>query len=253
MKVTMIPKLFFVIPCFNEEESIEHTADQLIAKCKALEDEGKISPESAILFVDDGSTDGTWSLIRELFEKHECIKGISLKKNYGHQTALYAGLIEAKDRCDITISLDADGQHDLAAVDDMLSAYATGNDIVCAVRSNSNAESLPKRLTADIYYRILTRLGAGLIKGHSDYRLASSKAIEMLEEMPKNALFLRGDFLKLPLKYSSVEYTCRKRTAGKSKYSVGKMAKLAMAGFVSNGFFGESTGKSINFEILEWI
>lgn len=227
------------------------TAEQVVAKCHSLKAEGKIAPESAVLFIDDGSTDNTWDLIKELSLKTECVHGISLRKNYGHQTALYAGLLEAKDKCDIAISLDADGQHDVAAVGKMLTAYTKGNDIVCAVRKKGSGESLPRRVAANLYYYLLKICGIKIIKGHADYRLVSSKAISALEEAPKKVLFLRGDFLKLPMNYEVVEYTCLRRNAGKSTYTLKKRLELALSGLASNGILARVAKSNVEFEIKE--
>lgn len=243
--------LFFVIPCFNEEACIMQTAEQVLAKCDALNVEGKIASESAVFFIDDGSTDNTWNLIKELSEKTEYVHGISLAQNYGHQTALYAGLLESKDKCDIAISLDADGQHDLAAVDKMLEAYAEGNDIVCAVRKSGDYESLFKRVASDLYYYIFKVLGINLIRGHADYRLVTAKAISALESTPKKVLFLRGDFLKLSLPYTSIEYSCKKRLAGKPAYSPRKRVRLALNGLASNGILAGFAKDNLQFEIAE--
>ena len=251
--INTIPKLFFVVPCFNEEECIEKMARILIDKCETLEREEKISPDSGILFVDDGSSDNSWSLIKEINAKYAIVKGISLNRNYGHQTALYSGLLEVKDKCDIAISLDADGQHDISAVDLMLAAYDDGNDIACAVRKSSGGEGVAKNITSNLYYRLLRLFGIKLIKGHADYRLVSSEAILQLEALQKKVLVLRGDFLKLPLRYTAVEYNCLERMAGESKYSIKKMMRLALNGLASNGILTFAGKENADFEISERI
>ena len=230
-----LPLLCFVVPCYNEEDIINDTVALLEGKLRILKVSGVIDPASGVLFVDDGSSDNTWKLIEEAAAATDNIRGISLKKNYGQQTALYAGLTEAAKSFDVTISLDADGQHDPAAVDKMLKSYKKGNQVVCAVRKNSGSEGLLKSITSRLYYRILTARGVKLIKGHGDYRLASSTAIKRLQKKKTQALFLRSDFLKLRLKVSTVGYNCRKRMGGQSKYSFRKMLSLAAQGLAANG------------------
>lgn len=232
---TTIPTLYFVVPCYNEEEVLPLTALDLVDKLEALMNAGTVSAQSKVLFVDDGSTDGTWSLICQVAAAYSVVEGISLAQNYGQQLALYAGMLEVKERCDIAITLDADGQEDLSAVNAMLEAYARGNDIVYGVRKNRNVDSLFKCASASAYYRVLGLLGTKTVKGHADYRLVSAQAIRLLEALPKRAVFLRGNFPKLSLQSTTVEFDRKQRQAGKSKYSLGKMLLLAANGLASNG------------------
>ena len=226
--------LYFIVPCYNEEEIITETARGLEDKMEELESSHVIDPASRILFVDDGSSDSTWSLIKKCATESKRVKGISLKRNYGQQTALYAGMLEAMDKCDVAITLDADGQHDLAAVDSMIEKYKSGSDVVCAVRANKGGEKTLKRIAANLYCGLLSIRGVKLIKGHSEYRLVSADAIKMLAKTSKSVLFLRTDFLKLPLKVSSVNYTCNRRRAGRTKYPFKKLISLAADGLASN-------------------
>ena len=230
-----MPVVCFVVPCFNEEENIKKTFKLLANKLRSLKASRMIDSASSILFVDDGSRDDTWSLIKKAAGASDVVRGIRLKKNYGQQTALYVGMTEAAVMSDAVITMDADGQHDLAAVEGMIKKFKAGSDIVCAVRKNKAGLGLLKRITAGLYYRLLTLKGVRLIKGHADYRLVSAKAIRLLEKRHLKTLFLRADFLSLPLKVSVVEYVCRPRRAGRSKYTLRKMFGLAWAGLAAGG------------------
>lgn len=231
----MLPVLYFVVPCYNEEENISFVSEQLTNKLLDLKKRQIVAANSCVLLVDDGSKDRTWELVKLAAKSQECIKGISLKDNCGHQTALYAGMQEVRQSCDIVITLDADGQHDISAVDRMIEEFQCGYDVVCAVRINKEGESLLKRITSEFYNRYLSSRGVQLIRRHSDYRLVSAEAIEMLRKESPQVLYLRTDFIKLPLKYTTVGYICRHRTAGKSKYTIRKMMALAIDGLASNG------------------
>ena len=225
----------FVVPCFNEEEILPEMAGRLAEKIEMLCEARLISPESRVLFVDDGSTDKTWDQILRSAKAYKTISGIALERNLGQQTALYAGLLEIKDSFDAAISVDADGQHDLAAVDQMLRAFTAGNEIVFAVRQNRDAETAFKLITGSLYYSLLALLRIRTVKGHADFRLVSAGAIRMLEDMPKGSIFLRGIFPSLPLKSAVVKYCCLPRLGGKSKYSLKKMLLLAVDGLICGG------------------
>lgn len=248
----MKPILFFVVPCYNEEAVILQTTKSLINKINKLIEDGKAAEESGILLVDDGSTDETRERIKLLAMEFPRVSGISLDKNHGQQLAIYAGLVEVKDRCNAAISLDADGQNSLDAVDLMLEEYGKGSEVVCAVRSDRREDGVFKKASANAYYRLLGRFGVKMIPGHADYRLVSSNAIDMLEKTEKKTVFLRSDFLKLPVKITTVEYDCRPRIAGRSKYSVKKMTGLALQGLTSNGIIPTVRGnKGMGYKVKE--
>ena len=227
----MIPKLYIVIPCYNEELVLPITSKLFLEKLKKLIDAGKISDNSRILFVDDGSKDKTWELICNLQDYH--FAGISQSKNRGHQSALLAGLMEAKDRCDITISIDCDGQDDIDAMDEMIAAYMEGCDVVYGVRKNRKTDTLWKRLSAQGYYKVLQWLGADIVYNHADYRLISAVVLQKLAEYKEVNLFLRGLIPMIGYKSTSVYYERKERIAGKTHYSLGKMLALAFDGITS--------------------
>lgn len=226
-----IPVLYLVVPCFNEEKVLPITSELFLDKLRAMIAEGRIREESRILFVDDGSTDGTWKLISGLQDEH--FAGISQSRNRGHQSALLAGLMEAKDRCEVTISIDSDGQDDLNAMDSMLEAYQDGCEVVYGVRKNRKADIPFKRFTAQGYYRILLWLGADIVYNHADYRLVSAVVLNQLAEYREVNLFLRGLIPLIGYKSTSVYYERKERLAGQTKYSLGKMFTLAFDGITS--------------------
>ena len=230
-----IPRLYFVIPCYNESENVERISDILEDKIKQLKEKGLITKGSGIFFVDDGSNDDSFSIIKKQAKIYNNIKGISLDKNSGQQVALYAGMLAVKDMCDIVISMDCDGQNDPEVIEDMIHAYFDGNEIVCAVRSDRKQDGILKSFSARIYYSVLRLLKIDFIKDHADYRLVSTKAIEMAKEKKNRIIYLRGDLISLPVKKICVEYKCQKRMSGTSKYSLMKMFILALAGIASQG------------------
>lgn len=227
----MIPRLYMVIPCYNEEQVLPITSGWFLEKLKKLIADGRISDESRILFVDDGSKDKTWEIICKLEDYHYA--GISQSRNRGHQSALLAGLMEAKDRCDITISIDCDGQDDIEAMDDMLAAYMDGCEVVYGVRSDRKSDTLMKRFTAQGYYKLLRWMGADIVYNHADYRLISSAVLQKLAEYKEVNLFLRGLIPLIGYKSTSVYYERKERVAGKTHYSLGKMLALAFDGITS--------------------
>ncbi len=228
-----LPKLYIVIPCYNEEEVLPITAPKFLDKIKSLVGQGIIDAGSRILFVNDGSKDNTWNIIASLADDDEHYKGISLSRNRGHQNALLAGLMEAKDKCDITISIDSDGQDDINAMDDMIKEYHNGAEIVYGVRSDRSSDSFFKRTTAQGYYRILNRMGVEVIYNHADYRLTSTKVLDALAEFKEVNLYLRGMFALIGFKSTSVYYERHEREAGKSHYPLRKMISLAVDGVTS--------------------
>ena len=229
----MNPILYLVIPCYNEETVLPITAPFFLNKIEELIGCSKISPESRILFVDDGSTDGTWNIIKNMSEDYTAVKGISLSRNRGHQNALLAGLLEAKEFCDISISIDCDGQDDINAVDKMVDEYLSGADIVYGVRDNRKSDTWFKKSSAKCYYKILNIFGANVIYNHADYRLMSKRVLEELSKYKEVNLYLRGMIPLIGFKSTSVFYERHKRLAGKSKYPLRKMLHLAFDGITS--------------------
>lgn len=227
------PILYIVIPCYNEEEVLPITAPMFLEKIMALAELGKLSPLSRVLFVNDGSKDKTWDVISSLAKTDEHYIGISQSRNRGHQNAVLAGLMEARGHCDVTISIDCDGQDDINAVDKMLEAYAQGCDVVYGVRSERKTDTVFKRTTAQGFYKLLSLMGAEVVYNHADYRLISSKALDALSEFKEVNLFLRGMIPLVGFKSTSVEYSRTERIAGESKYPLKKMISLAIDGVTS--------------------
>ena len=227
------PVLYIVIPCYNEQEVLPITAPMFLNKLHELENAGLISAESRVLFVNDGSSDATWDIICRLAAEDEHYIGISQSRNRGHQNAVLAGLMEAKERCDISISIDCDGQDDINAMDDMVRAYLSGCDIVYGVRSDRESDSFFKRSTAQGFYKFLSAMGADIVYNHADYRLISARALRELAKFGEVNLFLRGMVPLVGFKSTSVEYKRTERIAGKSKYPLRKMLALAGDGITS--------------------
>ena len=226
-------RLFCVIPCYNEEEVLHETASRLEDKIKSLVAAGKIAEDSRILFVNDGSKDKTWSIISELHEKSELFQGINLSKNMGHQNALLAGLMTAKDLCDAAISLDADLQDDINAIDEMVEKYLNGADVVYGVRSKRATDTFFKKFTAESFYKLMNGLGANTVYNHADYRLMSRRALQALSEFGEVNLFLRGIVPMVGFNSDVVYYERAERFAGESKYPLRKMRSFAMEGITS--------------------
>lgn len=229
----MIPRLIIVIPCYNEQEVLPITAPQFLAKIKQLSSEGQITEDSRIMFVNDGSRDETWNIIQKLAEQDEHYIGIAQSRNRGHQNAVLAGLMEAKDMCDITISIDCDGQDDINAMDGMVRAYHEGCEIVYGVRSKRDTDTFFKRFTAESFYKLLNSMGAEVVFNHADYRLISSRALQELAKFKEVNIFLRGMVPLVGFKSTSVYYERSERAAGKSHYPLRKMLALAFDGITS--------------------
>lgn len=229
----MKPVLYIVIPCYNEQEVLPVTAPLFLQKINDLYIYGKISEQSRILFVNDGSRDKTWDIITEFSQIDEHYIGISLGRNCGHQNALFAGLMEAKDKCDVSISVDCDGQDDIDAIDKMIDEYLSGSDIVYGVRCDRKTDTGFKRVTAQMFYKFMKGMGADVIYNHADYRLMSKKALNALSQFKEVNLFLRGIVPMIGFKYSCVEYSRKERLAGKSKYPLKKMLSFASDGITS--------------------
>ena len=227
------PTLYIVVPCYNEEEVLPETSSRLKAKLESLMDAGKISRNSKVMFVNDGSKDRTWELIGQLHQSDPMFAGVNLSRNRGHQNALLAGLMTAKERCDITISMDADLQDDIDAVDAMVDKYLDGCDIVYGVRCSRKKDTFFKRFTAEAFYRLMNVLGAETVFNHADYRLMSRRALEGLAEFKEVNLFLRGIVPMIGYTSAAVEYERGERFAGESKYPLKKMLSFAMEGITS--------------------
>lgn len=227
------PVLYIVIPCYNEQEVLPITAPMFLNKLHELAEKKLVSENSRILFVNDGSSDGTWDIIRALAASDEHYIGISQSRNRGHQNAVLAGIMEAKDSCDISISIDCDGQDDINAMDDMVRAYLDGCDIVYGVRNDRETDSFFKRTTAQGFYKFLSAMGAEIVYNHADYRLISARALHELAKFKEVNLFLRGMVPLVGFKSTSVEYKRAERIAGKSKYPLRKMLALAGDGITS--------------------
>jgi glycosyltransferase involved in cell wall biosynthesis len=222
-----------VIPCYNEEQVLPETCGLFLGKLMSMIDSEKISPESRVMFVNDGSKDGTWSIISALTEEDEHFAGISLAHNRGHQNALIAGLMEARLRSDITISMDCDGQDDINCAEQMVDEYLKGNEIVYGVRNDRSSDTGFKRTTAEGYYALLRVMGIEIIPNHADYRLMSSRVLDALAGYSEVNLFLRGIIPQLGFKQSVVYYSRAEREAGTTHYPLSKMISLAIDGITS--------------------
>ncbi|MBO4346832.1 MAG: glycosyltransferase family 2 protein [Lachnospiraceae bacterium] len=225
--------LSIVVPCYNEEEMLPITFESLGAKLKDLIDKQKISPDSFMLFVDDGSKDKTWELIEEENKKNPMVRGLKLAGNVGHQFALTAGLICAKDISDISISIDADLQDDIEVFDQMVDLYHEGNDIVYGVRNKRKTDTFFKRFTAQSFYKVMNFCGAKTIYNHADFRLMSKRSLEQFSQYSEENLFLRGIVPLIGYKTACVYYDRKVRVAGESKYPLKKMLALAIEGITS--------------------
>ena len=229
----MQPVLYIVIPCYNEEQVLPITCSMFLEKIKSLVQKEKISDESRILFVNDGSKDKTWEIIKQLAKEDYHYKGISQSRNRGHQNAVLAGLMEAKDVCDITISIDCDGQDDINAMDAMVDAYLDGCEIVYGVRSRRDTDTFFKRFTAEGFYKVMNWMGAEVVFHHADYRLVSSRVLQEFANYKEVNIFLRGMFPLVGFKSTSVYYERHERIAGESHYPLSKMLALAFDGITS--------------------
>lgn len=225
--------LYLVIPCYNEEEVLHETSKRLLEKMTNMINNNVIARDSKILFVNDGSKDKTWSIIEELHKSNSIFSGVNLSRNRGHQNALLAGLMTAKDYADMAISLDADLQDDVDVIDKFVEEYYSGSDIVYGVRSSRKTDTFFKRTTALAFYKLMTILGADTVYNHADYRLMSKRALEGLSEFKEVNLFLRGLVPMIGYKHSVVEYERHERFAGESKYPLKKMIAFALDGITS--------------------
>lgn len=226
-------KLYLAIPCYNEEEVLRDSAEKLNNKYNEMMAEGKISPDSKIVFIDDGSKDKTWSIISELHKENPVFQGIKLTRNRGHQNALLCGLMTLKDKADAVISIDADLQDDINVFDEMVEKYENGCDVVYGVRSKRATDTFFKRFTAEAFYKILNKMGAKVIFNHADFRLMSKRALEAFSMYKETNIFLRGMVPLVGYKSDVVKYERAERLAGESKYPLKKMLALAWEGITS--------------------
>ena len=226
-------KLYVIIPCFNEEKVLPVTSGLFLGEVMKMVHSGKISCDSRILFVDDGSRDGTWELIQALAKEDRHFSGIRQSRNRGHQNALLAGLMEVKDTADITITIDCDGQDDIGAMEAMVDAWNAGSEIVYGVRSRRDTDTLFKRFSAEAFYRLIRLMGAEIVFNHADYRLMSRRALDGLAQYGEVNLFLRGIVPMIGYPADVVYYNRGERFAGKSKYPLGKMLSFAVEGITS--------------------
>jgi polyisoprenyl-phosphate glycosyltransferase len=225
--------LYLVIPCYNEQEVLHETEKQLTMKINSMIDRGLISNQSKIVFVNDGSKDRTWDIIQQLHDQNPLVQGINLSRNKGHQNALLAGLMTVKEHADMVISLDADLQDDIDAIDRFVEKYYEGNDVVYGVRSARKTDTFFKKFTAQGFYKVMKGLGVDIVYNHADYRLMSKRALDELEHFKEVNLFLRGIVPLIGFQSAVVPYERHERFAGESKYPLKKMLSFAMDGITS--------------------
>lgn len=228
-----IPKLIIVSPCYNEEAILRYSSDTLTSFLKRVIALGKIAPSSRILYVNDGSRDRTWSLIEELHKDNSFVEGLSLAKNVGSELAVMAGMMAARERADIVVTIDADLQDDVEAIEEMINHYLEGCDIVYGVKTSREADPWLKRITAEGFYRLQQNMGINVIFNHTNFRLMSKRALEALSEYSERNLYLRGIIPQLGFRSAEVEDVIRERTAGESKYNYTKLLLLAVDGITS--------------------
>ena len=228
-----IPKLIIVSPCYNEEAILRYSADTLTSFLKRVIALGKIAPSSRILYVNDGSRDRTWSLIEELHKDNSFVEGLSLAKNVGSELAVMAGMMAARERVDVVVTIDADLQDDVEAIEEMINHYLEGCDIVYGVKTSREADPFLKRITAEGFYRLQQNMGINVIFNHTNFRLMSKRALEALSEYSERNLYLRGIIPQLGFRSAEVEDVIRERTAGESKYNYTKLLLLAVDGITS--------------------
>ncbi len=226
-------RLYLVVPCYNEQEVLEETTRQLTQKMEQLAADGKISGTSRILYVNDGSKDQTWMIISRLHEENKWVSGINLSRNRGHQNAVFAGLMYAKGKADVAISLDADLQDDINAIDGMMEKYEAGNDVVYGVRSSRKRDTFFKKVTAEGFYKFMSWMGVEIVFNHADFRLMSRRVLEQLEHYEEVHLFLRGMVPLIGYPSDVVYYERKERFAGESKYPLKKMLAFAFDGISS--------------------
>ena len=225
--------LYIVVPCYNEEEALLPSAKTLLDKLGALRSNGIVSEKSRIVFVDDGSKDRTWEIITQLYNANEEVAGLRFAHNRGHQNAILAGMMYAKDFCDYTITIDADLQQDIEAIERFIEEYVKGSEVVFGVRNSRNTDHFFKKFSATMFYKVMRSMGANIYENSADYRLMSAKALEALSEYDEVNLFLRGIIPDIGLASSVVHFDVFPRMQGESKYSLSKMLTLAADGITS--------------------
>lgn len=228
-----IPVLYVIIPCYNEEAVLPTTSVLFLREVQSLVNKGKINDNSRIIFVNDGSRDSTWDIIKDLAQQDEHFSGLCLSRNRGHQNAVLAGLMDAKDKCDITISIDCDGQDDISAMEEMVDRYREGFDVVYGVRSKRDTDTFFKRFTAEHFYKLMKAMGAEVVYNHADYRLMSARVLKEFAKFEEVNLFLRGMVPLVGFKSTNVYYERHERLAGESHYPLNKMLALAFDGITS--------------------
>jgi glycosyltransferase involved in cell wall biosynthesis len=227
------PVLALVVPCYNEASVLPLTIARLLSQLRSLVASRRVSSASFVCFVDDGSSDATWSIIQSQCEAEPAVRGLKLSRNFGHQNALLAGLLRVKDSCDCAISLDADLQHDEASIPAFLNEFEMGSDIVYGIRRSRSTDAPLKRWTAALFYRLMALCGADTLPNHADYRLLSKRALRLLADFPETQVFLRGLIRLLGLRTATVEFDVAQRAAGNSKYTLTRMISLALRGITS--------------------
>lgn len=231
--MTECKTIYMVVPCYNEEEVLDETTRQLTEKLHNLIQAGKISGKSRILYVNDGSKDQTWAIISRLHEEYDIVSGVNLSRNRGHQNAVLAGLMYAKDHCDAAISMDADLQDDINAIDEMVDKFNQGMDVVYGVRSSRKKDTFFKKFTAEGFYKLMKWMGVDIVFNHADYRLMSRRVLQQLENYKEVNLFLRGIVPLIGYPSDNVYYERHERFAGESKYPLKKMLSFAFDGITS--------------------
>ena len=243
-------KLFIVVPCYNEEEVLPISSKVLLDFLKRMIAKNKVSTESSILFVDDGSKDKTWAIIKRLSEQEEHFKGLKFSRNFGHQDALLAGMTTAVQFADMIVTIDADLQDDVEAIEGMIDAYHDGNDVVYGVRSNRDTDTAFKRKTAEMFYSFMNKLGVNTVPNHADFRLMSNRATKVLLTFKEENLFLRGMVPLVGFPSTKVYYSRNIRVAGESKYPLKKMLNFAMEGITSFSIVPIKMVRNIGFITL---
>ncbi len=227
------PVLYLVLPCYNESETLDYSIDKVRDKLTRLVNEGKVSSSSKALFVNDGSKDDTLKQLHEAAAKDSRLAVVSLSSNRGHQNAIMAGMMVAKEYCDIAVTIDADLQQDIEALDEFIEKFQNGADVVYGIRNDRKTDGFMKKLTASMYYKLMHGLGANVMTNHADYRLMSKKALDMLSQYDESNLFLRGLIPSMGFNSDVVYFDVKEREFGKSKYTVKKMFTLAFDGITS--------------------
>ena len=226
-------RLATVSPCYNEEEVLRHSVERLTALFERMISEGLITPDSMMVFVNDGSRDRTWQIIRELHAENKFVKGINMSRNVGHQNAIMAGMMTAREWADAVITIDADLQDDIECIPQMVRHFEAGNDIVYGVKVSREADPFMKKFTAQAFYKLQSSMGVESVYNHADFRLMSRRALDMLASYPEHNLYLRGLIPQIGLQHATVDDVISERFAGQSKYTLGKMLRLALNGITA--------------------